>query len=502
MSKKQENQDSLNLSALDFGPAWARDKPQDNKNFTKSKPHSKGGDREVKSFKGKKREYPKRDQRDQRDGGNQRKRGFENKRPVPKERIPLPADIKASIMPKEEGVDNLVKQISATGRTYSVFELARLILKSRDRYVIAFQLDDTSTSKLYQSITDKATFLSEEECVSHFATSEKFSELYTSFEEEVEPPKGNFTSIACCGFTGEPIAPSNYHDFQNMLTERYNQEFSNMTLDQYKAKVKTEKDEEKVNAWLESMKKLTKYKLASDETTQFQNKTEALIHFKTTLLEEEYPCLKRAFVESDVSFKLISEPLSTGLLEVISEQNRYPGDLSSFLCRQLSGRKLAVYKWQNKLHAGPSRPHQLPEDSTIADRLQKMYSWVTENSGKHVDEMWKAVLSEDLPEEEKDLWFKDIKWMLSEGFLVLLEHGKIHLSSDSKKKKPNNQAKKQASPKSDAKSDVKADVKSDAESKPKASAKKEVSKESSKDTKPKAKSEKKPEESKDSSKSE
>lgn len=434
MSNQSKSSQPLELSALDFGPAWARADKPNSKVFHKGKNDDSRSEPRGKFSKGKRGDSSKGGGSYQRREDKPGRREYSNERPKPRQRELLPEYIKASIMPKEEGVDALVKQISATGRTYSVFDLARLVLKARERYVIAFQVAEESTKQIFQSITDFATFLTIDECITHFAQSEKFSEIYIAHEVEIDPPKGNFPSIACCGFTDEPIAPSNFHEFQSIVAQRHAADFSNMSLEKYKSRIKTVRDEEKVAQWLESMKKVTKYKLASDESVEFENKSAALAHFQKELFAEEFPTHKRTFVASDASFKTLSEGLASGLLEVIAEQNRYPGDLSSFLCRQLSGRKLAVYKWQNKLHAGPSRPHQMPQESPLADRPQAIYTWMLEHSGQPVDKMWEAVLPKDLAEEENDNWLKDLKWMLTEGYLVLLENGRLHLSSDSKKK--------------------------------------------------------------------
>lgn len=426
MNNSEEGKQSLDLSGLDFGPAWAKSKNDKSNSVKYSNKDYKANKAET--GKGKRAPQGKKFTKNYKARQNQ-------ERQIPKERKQLPEEIQVYIMPIEEGVDNLVKQISSTARTYSIFNLARVVLKSRDRYNVAFKLKEDSKFTLYKSSFDDSAFLTKEESVAHFSRSEKFNEIFTSFEVEVDAPTGNFTSVACCGFSGEPIAPSNYHQYQEVIAQRHEEAFSNMSLEQYKSRIKTEKSEEKVAEWLESMKTQTQFKLSTDDTVVFTNKTKALQYFSSELFDTNFTSVKRLFISSDISFKLISEEFASGLLEVISEQNRYPGELASFLCRQLSGRKLAVYKWQNKLHAGPSRPHLIPTDSPLAERPQKILDWVTKNSGKNIEKLWKELLEEKFSEEKHQPWLVDFKWLLNEGYLVLLEHGQVHLSSDSKLKK-------------------------------------------------------------------
>ena len=458
MSDSSDKNNPLDLSALDFGPAWVREgdnkksfqkfecsedrRPKGKKKFADRR-KSDCGDRNDRNDRGGRGGY--RNDRGER-GGNRFERRDRSDTPQRRVREPLPEVVKSSIMPIESGIDNLAKQIGQTGRTYSVFDLARVILKSRDRYNIAFQVKDGSELVIFQSKTDGASFLNKEEAVAHFSQSEKFAELYKTVEVEVEPPSGNFPTIACCGFTGEPIAPPNYHSYQLIVAERHAADFSNMSLDNYRRRIKTERDDEKVSAWLESMKKQTRFQLVSDEAVEFASKKEAVEHFSANGFKEEYAELKKAFVKSDISFSLVSSGLASGLLEVIADQNKYPGELSSFLCRQLSGRHLAVYKWQGKLHAGPSRPHAIPEGVPMADRPTAILKWAQENSGAGIDELWKDVFPEAITEEEKAGWYHDLHWLLNQGYLVLLENGTLHLSSDSKKKPVRKQAKKTGKP--------------------------------------------------------
>jgi len=131
---------------------------------------------------------------------------------------------------------------------------------------------------------------------------------------------------------------------------------------------------------------------------------------------------------------------------VIQDQRRYPGDLSSFLCRQLSGRQLAVFKWQGKLHCGPSRPHQVPEGLVMADRPKAIYDWIAKNIGGGVDTLWKDVCPEKIEEKEKQQWFHDLHWLINEGYVIFMNNGLLYPSSASKKP-ASKQAKKKASPK-------------------------------------------------------
>ena len=96
------------------------------------------------------------------------------------------------------------------------------------------------------------------------------------------------------------------------------------------------------------------------------------------------------------------------------------------LCRQLSGRHVAVFKWRRKLNAGPSRPHPVPEDIAIADRPMSLLNWITENSGKKLDLLWKSLLPKDVSDKEKMGWYHDLHWLLNQGYVLLMADSTVH----------------------------------------------------------------------------
>jgi hypothetical protein len=218
----------------------------------------------------------------------------------------------------------------------------------------------------------------------------------------------------------------------------------------------------------------------SDETVVFDSKSAMLQHFSTTEFETNFHKTRKAQVPSEIEVKKLSPSLLSNLKECIQEQRRYPGDLSSFLCRQLSGRQLAVFKWQGKLHSGPSRPHMLPEDLNMADRPKTIYTWVNENIGAGIDALWKSVCPADIEEKVKFEWYHDLHWLINEGYVIFMNNGLLFPSSASKKpaskqakQAKKKQAKKKVSPENNKPADKKEEPKKE-EPKKEAAKKEEV----------------------------
>ena len=451
MNEESTNSNSLDLSGLDFGPQWARKGDQPKKNYKEYKGSSKEG---RKPFKGGRNARTEGGYK-----GARKEGGFKPRKPRP---IPAQAaeGISGAIMPVEEGVDNLAKEITASGRTYSVFDLARAVLGSRDRFNIVFSKDEKGP-EMFQSKKDDSVFLSQDECLQYAATTEWFGEIFQTEEIEVDPPKGNFQTIAKCGFSGVLLGPTNFHGYQEKVQALHAADFANMSLENYKRRIVTESGEEIVNLWKESMTKRVVFKLVADATVVLDTQAAAIQYVAANLFDEHFRKTHKAQVPSGIEAKKMSPGLLTTLKEVIQDQRRYPGALSSFLCRQLSGRQLAVFKWQGKLHSGPSRPHQIPEDVVLAERMTTIFQWIEKNQGGGVDVLWKDVCPEGIEEEDKLKWYHDLHWLINQGHVIFMNSGYLFTSTASKKptKKPAEPKKGEKAKKPKSKQDKKPEKK-------------------------------------------
>ncbi|MDB4790192.1 hypothetical protein OAG64_00940 [Akkermansiaceae bacterium] len=558
-----ENDGALDLSGLNFGPAWARD-PAESKSLKKFKNR---GDRDDRRGGGGRRDDrrggggPRRDNRGgggggrgPRDGG--RGRRDDDRRP-PRREVEPPEGFKMSLMPAEESLDLLAKRVIDSGQTFSVFDLAKVLLQSRDRFRVTFE---SSEKVFYRCREDQSIWLTKDEARSHLWRSDWVNKFYEEVQVEGEAPKGSFSAISRCGISNELLGPPNYHGYQEKLTALHRERFSNMSIDAYKAKVRTEHGEEVVEAWLESMKTVTKWKVAepkeeepkeeepkaddleakeateesADSTSEpeaapevaapdqseeapateepaaeveapaaeespaveesepaveespaedseaeeetpaaeeeapvveepapaeekpaelFDDARAVERHFAENHFEEVFEETNRAWVMGDIRGNLLSPGLLTLLKQGVAEEKRYPASLMPVVCRQLSGRHVAVFKWKKKLKVGPSRPHAVPTETPLAERPRAMIDHLLKNSGVALKDFWGAVMPSDVTDEQKHDWFQDFQWLLSQGHIILLSDTTVHLAKRGEVEGP--PAKKAAAKKAPAKKKAK-----------------------------------------------
>ena len=534
-SSNSDSDGAIDLSGLNFGPAWARD-PSEAKNLKKFKDRGDRDDRRGGGGRNNDRRGGGR-----RDGGGQGRRGggrrdHDRDRRPPRHEVEPPAGVTLKLMPAEESLDLLAKRVVDSGQTYSVFDLAKVLLQSRDRFRVTFESSD---KPFFRCREDQSIWVSRDEALRHLWRGEWLKKYYEEVQVEGEAPKGSFSSVARCGISNELLGPPNYHGYQEKLAALHRERFSNMPFEAYRAKVRVGHGEEAVEAWLESMKTVTKWKVAkpqSEEKPAEEEKSEAADpsaeqgeadpetppateeatatqeapasaeskdaapaaeeestetpvdsqsepaaeepsveeappeeepppaaieeeappaelfddaraverHFAENHFEEVFEKTERAWVMGDIRGNLLSPGLLTLLKRSVAEEKRYPAKLMPVVCRQLSGRHVAVFKWKKKLKVGPSRPHAVPTDTPLAERPRAIIDHLTVHSGVKLKEFWEAVMPEGVTAEQKHEWLQDFQWLLGEGHIILLSDTTIHLA-----KKPGEQQSPPAAKKSE-----------------------------------------------------
>lgn len=313
----------------------------------------------------------------------------------------------------------VVKEIHQVARVYSLFDIAQILLDKRDRCTLSITSDEKRGPVMYRGLKDNSLFATKEEAIAHFWQSGPVGELYEEEDTETDPPAGNFQVVAKCGLSGEWLGPPNFHSYQTTLRRLHRERFSNMDFDRYTSRVKTERGEEAVNAWLETMKKRRRWRVkgGSDDDWTF-DRSVVERDFATTHFGKAFKEVRETELPGDVP----PANLSIGLLASIrisgSNTRRHPAMLIPTICRILEAEHLAVFKRQGKLYSGPARPHPLPQDIALADRPTKIVEWVDAQEKPTLGNLWKALLPADSEEAPKE-WLVDMFWLLTQGHLLL-----------------------------------------------------------------------------------
>lgn len=414
------------LSQFALGPSWAKstDKPEraprrEESRDSKDESSPRRDDRRQGGF----RDRDGRDNRDNRGDGRRNFQGgknFNDRRsgPPQREEIAPAQGVRVTILPDAQAVHLVGKEVHQVARVYPLFDVAQILLAEKARCRALFEAEENRPA-LFSGILDESLFLTREEALHHLWESDLRKELLEEETVEADPPTGNFQSVARCGISGEWLGPPNFHAYQKNLRRLHRERFSNMPFEVYASKVRTERGEEAVNAWLETTKQKTRWKLKGEEEALWlDDRTEAERALSANVFEKAFKETRKAEISAAIPAKNLSPSLLASLRIAGSHARKHPAILIPAVCRALESEHLPVFKRQGKLHTGPARPHALAADAVLAERPGKMVSWIRENKPAKLAGLWQAVLPEGSTAPPAE-YAADLFWLLQQGHILL-----------------------------------------------------------------------------------
>lgn len=474
------------LSNFQFGPAWAREtKPVKQTNHSKSpnKPNASHGISSKKSP----RNSPFGQDRSTRDSHRDNKRRRNQDRTPPPERPAPTSGVTLEIRPCKTALEAICSQIKKSAHTYPLFTLAKFVVSERPRYRLYFE-SSTEGPVLFSGLLSPSLFTSKSDAIASIWSSGLVDKLYNSIEVEVEQPSGNFPAVARCPLTQTLLGPPNHHNYPLELAKLHREKFPSLSLATVKGRIELIHDQEVIDQWLNQMSKATHYTPihpnpiasqappseistvapAPETAASDQPDTPAILaetnegtppspfnaNSPITLKSPEE--VERHFAEHffDLAFAsghqfsipgdVAANHLSPGLLEHVREQvnnaRKKPNLIIPNLCKTLTHHHVAVFRWQKKLYAGPSRPHPIPLDVAIADRPAKIISRTIEEPGikfqNIVEEITGTQIDDPSAEELRAELLKDLRWLLTQGYALYTEGGHLHIPKKPIKDRP------------------------------------------------------------------
>lgn len=413
-STQESSEDTLDLSALNginFGPAWT-DKNSDqvlsNKSFD-SKPRSKqkkiSGKRDRRGPAGKVHRNGSKADKGQSEAGFARNKEGHRKWNE-SQRDSFQPTVSVNIYAQDDAFEALVNRLRSTVRTYELFEIANLILKKPDRFVLVVQnkaKTDEKLQPLYYSVPGHLPFETEDAAV-NYVLNNHLDRFFDIEEIEVEPPKGNFQMVNRCSLTGELLGPPNYHRYQEFLQRHYAARISNMSFERFVSRVESVKEQESIDAWVESMKKGARYTLKEHkegDPESFQsleavrsfllkNRRDAIVGMSETV----------RFAGCDIK-RLPKGAIRRSVESYIEHQLRFPLDTANNIRGRLRRYKFTVYKKGSKGISYVCAVKRKFRDSTtvFTSSIQQLIEFIEKNPDIPASKLSKLYLGIDIEKQ-------------------------------------------------------------------------------------------------------
>lgn len=296
--------------------------------------------------------------------------------------------ISVSLEPEAKATEAMAAMIRTAGKAYSVFDAARLVLASGDRFHVRFTLPADSPLKLCVVPANGSVWMSREEAVSNFLHSEGLNEFYREETVELEEPKGNFTSVAVCGMSGEILGPPSHHSFQHSLHKIHRERFSHMAFEDYRRRVRNDNAPETIEKWKESQKHgqqwvyLSPAAVEGEEPLRFKSRAEMESHFRRTHAETLVHETNDRAVLGNIPKKLLNASLYIHLRRAVDEARKHLLSTAQQLCSGFESHGLKLFKRRGgKLWVSRNRPRALESDVILSDRISKIVNYVRLHPG-------------------------------------------------------------------------------------------------------------------------
>ena len=409
--------------------------------------------------------------------GEQGRPGFgprpDFRRGEPRDRRPAPPplpEIELSLRPEEKGVESLARQIKMTGRAYPLFDIAQMILQKPERHTVVFATRKDAGGKTVQPLfvcaLDETLWLSEDEAIGH-VLKKHFATFYQADRTATEPPKGKYTFVAQCGFSGVVLGPPNHHDYQNQLRKLHAERFSRMPFEEYKSRVRIVRDEEVVKKWVDDQSWKTEYIcLNMPEPLRLANMEAVEKHFRETHKENIVKPVDTFTLNGAAARGLRSAELARLVRSVWEDQRRFPLQVATVLSQQFAGHGLQFFKVNKTLtHVCVARPHYLDMNATpVSEGVRMIVDYINANPRSTRRHLVEALAPSPVPPAppvaegeappppqpenaqptaEQTAVIADLHWLIHQGHVIEFANGILETA---KKPLPKPEPKKPAQP--------------------------------------------------------
>lgn len=370
---------TLDLSAFDLRPAWAKG-PSDGGGAAAPRPPR---DRAPEDRRGGK--YAGRDRG--RHPGKPGRKPFGNRRdekPPPPPPNPFPW-LRIGFGVTAPAVETVAQQVRHTGKTFGLFEIARILLRNPASYTIDLSAVAPSPAEPFFAVAaDGSVWLSKAAAVQHILRT-RLEEFYRAETVGVDPPKGNFPVVAVCGMSGTLIGPPNHHDYERRLRELHREKFSRMDFEQFRFRLKMERDAEVVEKWRAAASQVTVYHPSGVEgdAPKLDNLAAVEAHFLAHHADANVAACTSVSIPGDPRAAKVDAGLAPLIQHVRSEEERFPLRLARSLSRALTAAGLRFHKNANRTtYVSASRTRHLdPDQVAVSDSVRRILEAIRAKPG-------------------------------------------------------------------------------------------------------------------------
>ena len=370
---------------------------------------------------------------------------FKSRGPRPPERIeraerpatPRPPEVQIPLsvefIPEAGAVAALAKQIKSGHRAYPLYGMGRMFLNKPERHRVRvtsnapacplFQMGEDGPVTTHRPAAEREAF---RVCKAQY---------YTEETQQMEPPKGTFTNVARCRFSGVLLGPTNYHGYQVALRHLYEARFSRrMDFNEFLRQVEVVNDPAVIEEWKKQVSSVTVFRTTQEaEPAEFKTLADVEAHFREHYLEK---ALKsgRTLEMSGVASRNVGDRQVRDAIRAAWEKERtFPAQTVNKLRPQFQEAGLHIWKHRKRiLFVSTVRPVRFGQESrSVSEHVADLLN-VIESSPKCTRaDIFAKLLKPHEAEPEfaklKGAVAADLHWLASSGHVIEFHDGTFDL---------------------------------------------------------------------------
>ncbi len=374
-----------------------------------------------------------------RDGKKRRVPRVQQKNSNP-QKPPILQDIVVSFRPQEVALQTLVRSLKESHKTYQLFSIATLFLEKPERFMINLSAKDHNNPEkgFFYALPGNWPFLTEEEAFQH-ALKTHMDEYFERSTVTTEKPKGNFQCVNQCGLTGKLLGPPNYHRYTDLIKEHFSLELEKKcTFEAFLKAIKTLKEPEMINQWLEQMCTVTRYVLKSDTSQVFESQEAVRRYAYNNYKTKWVSFVRSAKITGNTLANLPSDTLKQTIEATWEHEKRFPLETANFLRGRLHHFGFHLYKKGKKgISFVCAVKRKIRDENThFSTSIQALIEFIEKSPNMLVCDLAKKYLNlgDNPPQQElvtnndfKQLQL-DLHWLIAEGYVTEYEDGRLYVT--------------------------------------------------------------------------
>ncbi len=352
----------------------------------------------------------------------------------------LTKKIEITIRPNKHAMDTLVAYLRKSYITYRLTPLIQLFLEKKDRFEIL--LTSLNPDVLFCTQNENLPFLSKEGAFDYLIK-KYWADIFEKEVVPLNPIPGHFVSINRCGITHVLLGPPNYHLYNDLIKEHYNQYLAqSYSWDFFLQQIKNEHDPLLVKQWQNGTSERVVFRLKSDPQICFDNPRVAQEYL------QKHPHLIKDTVKHHNAFSLTyadignikDELLKKQVYQKIEDENRSPISLGCFCRTRFRHAGLHLYKKRK----GPShtsflcaikRKVRTEEDFKLSAALTRIIDYIEQHPMINIAACVADLCSskdQQAPTKasiyKENLLKKDLIKLIKAGYVVQFEDGSLYVT--------------------------------------------------------------------------